>query len=106
MHAGADTAARLGGDEFAIVLEDTNGVEGAAAFAERVLTAIRAPLTVGGTQIHPQASIGITFGTSGQSPGELLRNDDVAMYQAKRTGGGRYELYDPHMHEAALRGSS
>ncbi len=99
---GSDTAARLGGDEFAIVLEDTKGVEGAAAFAERVLAAIAAPLTIAGTQINPRASIGITFGTSGQTSGELLRNADVAMYQAKRTGGGRYEVYDPHMHEAAL----
>jgi EAL domain-containing protein (putative c-di-GMP-specific phosphodiesterase class I) len=84
------------------VLEDTKGVEGAAAFAERVLAAIAAPLTIAGTQINPRASIGITFGTSGQTSGELLRNADVAMYQAKRTGGGRYEVYDPHMHEAAL----
>ncbi len=99
---GADTAARLGGDEFALVLEETNGVEGAAAVARRVLAAIGAPLTVGGAVVHPRASIGITFGTSGQSPGELLRNADVAMYQAKRSGGGRFELYDPHMHEAAL----
>lgn len=98
----SDTAARLGGDEFAIVLEETNGVEGAAAFAERVLAAIAAPLTIAGALIHPRASIGITFGTTGQTPVELLRNADVAMYQAKRTGGGRYELYDPHMHEAAL----
>ena len=99
---GSDTAARLGGDEFAIVLEETNGLEGAAAFAERVLAAIAAPLTIAGAQIHPRASIGITFGTSGQTSGELLRNADVAMYQAKRTGGGRYEVYDPDMHEAAL----
>lgn len=99
---GADTAARLGGDEFAIVLEETDGVEGAAAFAERVLAVIAAPFTIAGAQIHPRASIGITFGTTGQTPGELLRNADVAMYQAKRTGGGRYELYDPHMHEVAL----
>ena len=99
---GSDTAARLGGDEFAIVLEETAGLEGAAVFAERVLAAIAAPLTIAGAQIHPRASIGITFGTSGQTSGELLRNADVAMYQAKRTGGGRYEVYDPQMHEAAL----
>ena len=99
---GSDTAARLGGDEFAIVLEETAGVEGAAAFAERVLAAMAVPLTIAGAQVHPRASIGITFGTKGQTSGELLRNADVAMYQAKRTGGGRYEVYDPKMHEAAL----
>ena len=71
-------------------------------FAERVLAAIGAPLTIAGARIHPRASIGITFGKSGQTSGELLRNADVAMYQAKRTGGSRYEVYDPRMHEAAL----
>jgi len=99
---GSDTAARLGGDEFAIVLEETAGVEGAAAFAERLLAAIAVPMTIAGAQVNPRASIGITFGTRGQTSGELLRNADVAMYQAKRTGGGRYEVYDPKMHEAAL----
>lgn len=99
---GSDTAARLGGDEFGIVLEETAGVEGATVFAERVLAAIAAPLTISGAQIHPRASIGITFGRTGQTSGELLRNADVAMYQAKRTGGSGYEVYDPHMHEAAL----
>lgn len=99
---GSDTAARLGGDEFAIVLEETEGMEGAALFAERVLEAVAAPLTVAGARINPRASIGISFGTSGLTAGELLRNADVAMYQAKRTGGGRYEVYDPKMHEAAL----
>ncbi len=99
---GSDTAARLGGDEFAIVLEETNGVEGAARAAERVLEAVSAPLTLAGAQILPRASIGITFGTAGQTSGELLRNADVAMYQAKRAGGGCYELFDNHMHESAL----
>ena len=99
---GSDTVARLGGDEFAIVLEETAGVAGATTFADRLLAAITVPMTIAGAQIHPRASIGITFGTNGQTTFELLRNADVAMYQAKRTGGGRYELYNPHMHEAAL----
>jgi diguanylate cyclase (GGDEF)-like protein/PAS domain S-box-containing protein len=99
---GSDTAARLGGDEFGIVLEETSGLEGAVVFAERVLAELAAPLTVAGARVQPHASIGITFGKSGQTSGELLRNADVAMYQAKRMGGSRYEVYDPRMHEAAL----
>ncbi len=97
-----DTAARLGGDEFGIVLEDTEGLEGAVAFAQRVLDAIAKPVMISGTKVHPRASIGITFGHHGQTSVELLRNADVAMYQAKRTGGSRSEVYDPGMHEAAL----
>ena len=98
----SDTAARLGGDEFGIVLEETIGVEGALVFAERVLAAIAVPLTIAGAQLRPRVSIGISFGIPGQTSDELLRNADVAMYQAKRTGGGRYEVFDPHMHESAL----
>jgi diguanylate cyclase (GGDEF)-like protein/PAS domain S-box-containing protein len=100
---GGDTAARLGGDEFAIVLEETKGVDGAVAFAERALEVVARPVMIGGAEILPRASIGITFGRAGESTGELLRNADVAMYQAKRTGGSRYELYDPQMHDAARK---
>ena len=98
----SDTAARLGGDEFGIVLEETSDVEGVLVFAERVLAAIAVPLTLAGAQLRPRVSIGITFGVHGQTSDELLRNADVAMYQAKRTGGGRYEVFDQHMHESAL----
>ena len=99
---GSDTPARLGGDEFAILLENTNGVEGAATLCERVLEAVAVPVRIGGAQVYPRASIGIAFGKPDHSSGDLLRNADVAMYQAKRNGGSRYELYDPQMHEAAL----
>ncbi len=99
---GSDTAARLGGDEFAIVLEETDGIEGAARVAARILDAVAPPFTLGGTELLARASIGIVLGRPGQTAGELLRNADVAMYQAKRQGGNRYELFKPEMHAAAL----
>ncbi|HEY7731613.1 MAG TPA: EAL domain-containing protein [Gaiellaceae bacterium] len=99
---GADTAARLGGDEFAIVLEETKGVEGAAEVAARILEALAPPFTLGSTELLARASIGIDIGRPGQTAGELLRNADVAMYQAKQRGGNRFELFKPQMHAAAL----
>ncbi|MFN0153549.1 MAG: putative bifunctional diguanylate cyclase/phosphodiesterase [Gaiella sp.] len=98
----ADTAARLGGDEFALLLEDSLGVDGATVVADRVLEAIAQPMLLGSSEVLPRASVGIVFAAPGQTAGELLRNADVAMYQAKQSGGHRYELFQPEMHEAAL----
>ena len=81
-----DTAARLGGDEFALLLEDTKGIAGATIAAERLLEAVARPLRLGSTEVLGRASVGIVFGTPGQSAGELLRNADMAMYRAKRSG--------------------
>jgi diguanylate cyclase (GGDEF)-like protein/PAS domain S-box-containing protein len=99
---GSDTAARLGGDEFAIVLEETNGIEGAARVASRILDAVAPPFTLGDTELLAHASIGIVLGHPGDTAGDLLRNADVAMYQAKEHGGNRFEVFRPEMHAAAL----
>ena len=98
----ADTAARLGGDEFALLLEDTHGIAGATTAAERLLEAVARPMRLGSTEVLGRASVGIVFGTPGQSAGELLRNADMAMYRAKNAGGNRFEIFEPEMHEAAL----
>ncbi len=97
-----DTAARLGGDEFALLLEDTKGIAGATVAAERLLEAVARPIRLGSTEVLGRASVGIVFGHPGQSAGELLRNADMAMYRAKRSGGNRFEIFEPEMHEAAL----
>jgi diguanylate cyclase (GGDEF)-like protein/PAS domain S-box-containing protein len=97
-----DTAARLGGDEFAVLLEGADGVAGVSAVADRLLEEVAKPILLGSTQVLMRASIGLVFGEPGQTVGELLRSADIAMYQAKRQGGHRYEIFEPHMHEAAL----
>jgi diguanylate cyclase (GGDEF)-like protein/PAS domain S-box-containing protein len=98
----ADTAARLGGDEFALLLEDTKGIAGATIAAERLIEAVARPIQLGSTEVLGRASIGIVFGTPGETAGDLLRNADVAMYRAKSAGGNRFEIFAPEMHEAAL----
>ncbi len=101
----ADTAARLGGDEFAILLED--GEEGvtAADVAERIMELMEEPFTLEGKEVFVRASVGIAI-ADGERDGdveELLRNADVAMYMAKERGKGRYQVFEPAMHDTALK---
>ena len=98
-----DTVARLGGDEFAIVLEAPRQIDDAAEVAQRLLDAVRAPLTFEGRRLSVTASIGVALRTSeavGES--ELVRNADIAMYAAKRGGKGRFAIFEPGMHRAVL----
>ena len=91
-----DTVARLGGDEFALLLEDTADLSGATAMAERVSAEIQRPFIVDGRDVLISASIGIALtGVGSMQPEEVLRNADLAMYQAKAEGRARYELYQP-----------
>jgi diguanylate cyclase (GGDEF)-like protein/PAS domain S-box-containing protein len=103
-----DTAARLGGDEFAILLEDGGEGIGAADVASRILAALEAPFQLDGKEVFIRASIGIATSDSGRPIGpegaeELLRNADVAMYIAKEAGKNRYQIFEPKMHDTALR---
>jgi diguanylate cyclase (GGDEF)-like protein/PAS domain S-box-containing protein len=103
----ADTAARLGGDEFAILLEDGGDGVDAAEVAARILASLEGPFHLEGKEVFARASIGIatadaeTGGPEGAE--ELLRNADVAMYMAKEAGKGRYQVFEPAMHDTALR---
>ena len=90
-----DVVGRLGGDEFAILIEQPGGEEMAMALAERLQDALREPVGVGGTALNSSASIGMTFSTVGyQTPDEVLRDADIAMYRAKAGGRARHALFD------------
>ena len=104
----ADTAARLGGDEFAILLEDGGEGLGAADVAARILETLEAPFHLEGKEVFCRASIGIATADAhheGDQAGaeELLRNADVAMYMAKEAGKNRYQIFEPAMHDVALK---
>jgi diguanylate cyclase (GGDEF)-like protein/PAS domain S-box-containing protein len=103
----ADTAARLGGDEFAVLLEDGGDGVDAAEVAARILASLEGPFHLEGKEVFARASIGIATadaGTGGpEGAEELLRNADVAMYMAKEAGKGRYQVFEPAMHDTALR---
>ncbi|MGQ0831290.1 MAG: sensor domain-containing protein [Microthrixaceae bacterium] len=97
-----DTAARLGGDEFAVLLEDAGSPEDVIAVAQRVLDAFKRTFRIDGTEVSASVSIGVAFGAPGTTCDQLLRNADLAMYTAKRTGKGRFETYRDEMHTMAL----
>jgi len=96
-----DTMARLGGDEFAILLEDTEGFSAPIGVAERIIQALKEPFVLGQHEMTISASIGVAAFAE-ETPDELLRNADIAMYMAKSAGKGRYEVFKPAMHEAVL----
>nr|MDQ3957371.1 EAL domain-containing protein [Actinomycetota bacterium] len=98
-----DTVARFGGDELAILLEDLDGIEGAVLVADRVTKLFEQPFLVDGSELFVHASIGISssLGDDVRSPDDLLRDADVAMYEAKRNGKGSYQLFEAGMQVAA-----
>jgi diguanylate cyclase (GGDEF)-like protein/PAS domain S-box-containing protein len=95
--------ARLGGDEFAVLLEDVLNPIGAIRVAQRIQEKLSLPFDVGGQQIVITASIGVAYSSNSYAGAEdLLRDAELAMYRAKRTGKARYEVFDPAMHSTAV----
>ncbi len=103
----SDTLARLGGDEFAVLVEDLDDLA-AQELAERILGAVRQPVHLGGRDVVCTMSIGIATAKAGDGDTdteELLRDADLAMYAAKRSGRNRFAVFDPAMYEDVLRES-
>jgi diguanylate cyclase (GGDEF)-like protein/PAS domain S-box-containing protein len=95
-----DTVARFGGDEFAILLEDASDPQGLEEVARRVVAAFVPPFELKGQETRVGASVGIALSRPGETPEELLRKADEAMYFAKANGKGRYEMFALEMHAA------
>lgn len=98
-----DTVARLGGDEFAILLESIASDDEVIAVANRVVASAREPFEVGESIISSGLSIGIAIAdTSATSAEAVMRNADLALYEAKNLGKNRHALFAPAMHEQAV----
>jgi diguanylate cyclase (GGDEF)-like protein len=98
-----DLAARLGGDEFAVVLGDLSTECAAVRVATRIIEAVQAPFLIDGKEVFVEVSVGIALDATGAGRGQnLLRDADLAMYQAKRSGKGRYEIFKPGLRTALL----
>jgi len=89
-----DRVGRGSGDEFIVLLSDLTSAAEAAHTAEGILTACRAPITIGGQPIDPTVSIGIATSAAGALPDELLRDASLAMRQAKARGRNCFALLD------------
>ena len=97
-----DTVARLGGDEFAVLVEDVVDDERVIDLARRIQDTFSAPFRIDGTSITSSASIGIAFGSGKyESPDEVIRDADLAMYKAKTAGKARYAVFDSSLHDRA-----
>ncbi len=99
----ADTVARFGGDEFAILLDDLEDPESAAKIAEKVREAIALPFRLQSRDVHTTASIGVATSLNKyEHADDLLRDVDVAMYQAKALGKARCVLFGEEMRDQAF----
>ncbi|MEK8027472.1 putative bifunctional diguanylate cyclase/phosphodiesterase [Pseudaquabacterium rugosum] len=99
---GPDCLARLGGDEFALLLPGEWRDEALARRAEAVLTALRAPLRLGGLQLNVRASLGIAAAPRHATDADALqRAADIALYAAKHRGRDAWALYTPVLGERA-----
>ncbi len=93
-----DTISRLGGDEFVIVLTDLAVAEDAPPIAKKVVDAFTHPFTLNGQEFFTTTSIGISlFPEHGREPVALMKNADIAMYQAKNSGRNNFLLFDEMM---------
>lgn len=90
-----DTVGRLGGDEFAILVDQLGDETALLGMAERMQQVLAQPYALDGTEVASSASIGITFSSVGyDTPGDVLRDADIAMYRAKSAGRARTALFD------------
>ncbi len=103
----SDTVARLGGDEFVVLLEDLgeneqSAIEQAQVVADKILATVSEPYNLAGHQHYTTCSIGVTaFTKRHQSIGDLLKQADLAMYQAKAAGRNTVCFFDPAMQATA-----
>ena len=99
----SDTVARLGGDEFAVLLEDIT-ISEAFEIADRILESLSRGTQVGTDTVPLGGSIGIAFGEGIESSETLLRNADLAMYEAKGRGKAQAVAYEPAIGRVRMEG--
>ena len=97
-----DTVARLGGDEFAVVLEGVSEAKEVLPVIERIIGSLGELTEIDGHEVSSSISVGIAmYPENGNDLSELLRAADLAMYQAKSSGRGRYQFFADAMQEEA-----
>jgi diguanylate cyclase (GGDEF)-like protein len=98
-----DVLARLGGDEFALVIEGLKEAEDAESIARNLINSLIEPFIVQGREVIVTAAIGITvFPDDSREAAVLLKNADIAMYQAKEAGRNEFRFFTEHMHSQLI----
>ena len=102
--SGSNTVSRLGGDEFVILLSDVLDESGVLLIVEAILTQFRRPIVVGEKRVTTPVSIGVAIHDDSHNVGsDLIRDADIAMYQAKAAGGDGATLFRATMASRAPR---
>jgi len=102
-----DTVSRQGGDEFVLLLQEVQGPEDAAATARRVLQAVAEVQLADHIEVHVTASIGMSlYPDNGLDVETLIKNADIAMYQAKKNGRQSYQFFSQEMNVPAVEDES
>jgi diguanylate cyclase (GGDEF)-like protein len=90
-----DLVARLGGDEFCVLCEGVESDDEVLDLGQRICDVVSIPISVHGREVQIGTSVGIAVDVGGQgSMGSLLRNADIALYRAKRSGGSKVAVFD------------
>jgi len=98
-----DTVARLGGDEFAILLEDITDAADAEEITQRIEQVLTPHYAIQGNEICTTQSIGLALRSDRYEwPEQILRDADIAMYEAKSKGRSRHEFFDTKMHASII----
>jgi len=101
---GKKNLARMGGDEFTIVLIKVTSDEGARIVANRLLSVLSNPISIGGHEVFVTASIGLAvFPRDGEDTETLIKHADMAMYFAKQDGKNKYKFYSESMNDETIR---
>jgi diguanylate cyclase (GGDEF)-like protein/PAS domain S-box-containing protein len=100
---GPDTLARIAGDEFVILLEDLRSPKDAIQIAERIVNTLSEPYYLAGQQVNIGVSLGVVVPSEPyDNPEDIIRDADIAMYDAKHAGGARVSLFNTQMYETTL----
>lgn len=103
--SSTETICRLGGDEFAIITK-ARSHERMQQVADAAVRCFHEPFNLDGVQIHTAASVGLAYSKNCRNSSELLKNADMAMYDAKNAGKGKYREFSLEMSKKALEGEN
>lgn len=96
----SDTVARFGGDEFVVLLQNTSDDEGVAVLSKKIIESVNEPIFYSGNQLRVGASIGVAcFPRHGHTSEQILKNADMAMYEAKREGRNQVRFFSQSLFE-------